>query len=82
MMRERAATDGAYLINKPKGLTSAQVVGHIKRELPKGTRIGHGGTLDPFATGVLVILVGEATKLSDIFLHSKKNLHRCCSFRL
>jgi tRNA pseudouridine55 synthase len=40
--------------------------------MPKNHRIGHGGTLDPFATGVLVVLIGEATKIADAYLHSKK----------
>jgi tRNA pseudouridine55 synthase len=69
---------GALLINKPVGLTSSDVVVKLKIALTKngyfekGFRIGHGGTLDPFASGVLVVLLGEATKLADSYLHSKK----------
>ena len=55
--------DGILLIDKPRGATSHDVVAWARRAL--GTRaVGHTGTLDPMATGVLVLLVGEATKLS------------------
>ena len=59
--------DGIILIDKPAGPTSADVVRQVKWRV-KPTRVGHLGTLDPFATGVLPILVGEATKLAP-FLH-------------
>jgi len=81
--------NGAFWISKPEGLTSSDVVVRLKKTLtefgyfnrfpegPKGPKlnlkIGHGGTLDPFATGVLVILVGEGTKLADAYLHSTKS---------
>ena len=70
---------GAFWINKPAELTSSDVVVRLKIALTrngyceKGFKIGHGGTLDPFATGALVILVGEATKLADSYLHSVKS---------
>ncbi len=70
---------GAFLIDKPKDFTSSDVVNRLKRVLirkgcaPKSFKIGHGGTLDPFATGVLAVLVGEATKLADCYLHSTKS---------
>ena len=69
---------GAFWINKPAELTSSDVVVRLKIALTrngyceKGFKIGHGGTLDPFATGALVVLVGEATKLADTYLHSVK----------
>lgn len=54
---------GILVVDKPEGPTSHDVVGWARRAL--GTRtVGHAGTLDPFASGVLVVLVGEATKLS------------------
>ncbi len=54
--------DGVLVINKPRGPTSHDVVALVRRRL--GTRrVGHAGTLDPMATGVLVVAVGEATKL-------------------
>jgi len=51
-------------LNKPSGITSARAVSRVKRLLPKGTKIGHTGTLDPLASGLLVLLVGRATRLS------------------
>lgn len=56
-------TDGVYVVDKPAGCTSHAVVARLRKQL--GTRaIGHAGTLDPMATGVLLLLVGEGTKLS------------------
>jgi len=54
---------GVLIINKPVGLTSHDVVARLRRVL-KTKSIGHTGTLDPFATGVLVMLVGKATRLA------------------
>jgi len=54
--------NGLLVINKPRGLSSAQCVGRIKRLGQK--KVGHAGTLDPMATGVLLVLLGQATKIS------------------
>ncbi len=51
-------------MDKPSGITSARAVARVKRLLPKGTKVGHTGTLDPLASGLLVLLVGRATRLS------------------
>ena len=56
---------GLLNIHKPAGLSSHSVVGQVRRRCPRKTRVGHTGTLDPFATGVLVVGVGPATKLAD-----------------
>ena len=56
--------NGVIVIDKPAGPTSAEIVRQLKARLGKRTRVGHLGTLDPFATGVLPILVGEGTKLA------------------
>ena len=56
---------GALLIDKPAGLTSHDVVGKVRRALGM-RRVGHAGTLDPMATGVLVIGVGPTTRLLGI----------------
>ncbi len=56
--------DGILMIDKPAGITSHDVVARVRRIL-KTKRIGHTGTLDPFATGVMVILVGKATRLAQ-----------------
>ncbi len=58
---------GIVLVNKPAGITSHDVVGFVRRTF-KMRQVGHAGTLDPMATGVLVVLVGKATKLSDKFV--------------
>lgn len=57
-------SDGILTIDKPAGWTSHDVVGKLRKIL-KTKRIGHTGTLDPFATGVLVMLVGKATRLAQ-----------------
>lgn len=64
--------EGILLINKPIGKTSFSLVSQLRKIL--GVRkIGHAGTLDPFATGVMVLLIGRNyTKLSDKFLNSEK----------
>ncbi|MFG2102394.1 tRNA pseudouridine(55) synthase TruB [Micromonospora echinaurantiaca] len=56
------STDGLIVVDKPGGMTSHDVVARIRR-LARTRRVGHGGTLDPMATGVLVIGVGRATRL-------------------
>jgi tRNA pseudouridine55 synthase len=53
---------GVLVLSKPSGRTSHDVVASVRRSLPRGTRVGHAGTLDPFATGVLLVLVGRATR--------------------
>lgn len=57
--------DGILLIDKEEGITSYDVIRRLKYLLPRKYKIGHAGTLDPFATGLLVILIGKATKLMD-----------------
>jgi tRNA pseudouridine55 synthase len=56
---------GLLVVEKPSGLTSRDVVDRALRWFPRGTRIGHTGTLDPLATGVLVLCVGSATRLAE-----------------
>src|SRR3954454_9362746 len=56
--------DGILIVDKPEGWTSHDVVARARRLL-REKRIGHTGTLDPFATGVLVMLVGKATRLAQ-----------------
>lgn len=69
--REGEERSGLIPVDKPLGMTSHQVVEHI-REIFKGMRIGHAGTLDPLATGVLLILVGRGTKLSQYLIEEDK----------
>jgi tRNA pseudouridine55 synthase len=64
--------DGVINVDKPAGMSSAAVVARVKRLLPRGTKIGHAGTLDPFATGVLLLLVGRATKSCERLMDQPK----------
>lgn len=59
--------DGILLINKEKGITSYDVIRKLKKIFSKGQKIGHAGTLDPFASGLLVVLLGKGTKLMEKF---------------
>jgi tRNA pseudouridine55 synthase len=63
--------DGFLLVNKPIGMTSHDVVRRVKKRL-KLDKVGHTGTLDPFASGLLILTIGKATKLSHLFLNSDK----------
>lgn len=70
--------NGILLIDKPKNWTSHDVVAKIRGEIKKQTgikkiKVGHAGTLDPFATGLLIILVGSFTKRADEFLKLDKS---------
>src|SRR5579862_1033821 len=66
-----AAFDGALVVNKPSGRTSHDVVDAVRRLL--GFRqIGHLGTLDPLATGVLVLLLGRATRFAQFYAGRRK----------
>ncbi|MFU8796453.1 MAG: tRNA pseudouridine(55) synthase TruB [Dehalococcoidia bacterium] len=62
--------DRMLLVDKPKGITSARVVAHIRRKLR--VKVGHTGTLDPLATGLLVVLTGKRTKSASLFLKLDK----------
>jgi tRNA pseudouridine55 synthase len=57
--------EGIINLDKPAGLTSARAVSRVKRLLGGKVKVGHAGTLDPFATGVLLVLVGRATKTCE-----------------
>ena len=63
--------DGIIIIDKPKGCTSHDIVNILRKEL-NTKKIGHTGTLDPNATGVLPILVGQATKISKYLIEHDK----------
>src|SRR3954451_1959086 len=58
------------LVDKPAGVTSHDVVAEIRRE--RGGKVGHAGTLDPFATGLLVVLLGRAARLQRFLLELPK----------
>ena len=63
--------EGVLLVDKPQGLTSHDVVYHLRRKL-QIKKIGHAGTLDPMATGVLVMLIGKATRISQYLMSVDK----------
>jgi tRNA pseudouridine55 synthase len=63
--------DGVLLVDKPMGLTSHDVVYRLRRKLQM-KKIGHAGTLDPMATGVLVMLIGKATRISQYLMSVDK----------
>ena len=62
--------DGVLLVDKPAGKTSHDVVATVRRELggKQGPKVGHAGTLDPFATGLLLVLVGRATRVQRFLM--------------
>ena len=76
---------GWIILDKPLGLGSTQAVAAVKRNLReagfgKKTKVGHGGTLDPLATGILPIALGEATKLAGRMLDASKEYHFTVQF--
>jgi tRNA pseudouridine55 synthase len=73
------SVDGVVIIDKPSGWTSHDVVAKI-RNLIKAKKVGHTGTLDPFATGVLPLTLGRATRLTNNFLASDKVYHGVMRF--
>ena len=60
-------TDGVLLVDKPAGVTSHDVVARVRRERGGG-KVGHAGTLDPFATGLLLVLLGRATRVQRFLM--------------
>lgn len=76
---EPRVVDGALILDKPKGITSHDAVAAARRLL-REKRIGHAGTLDPLATGVLVLLCGRATRLSRFIMASDKTYEARIAF--
>src|SRR5919201_6542835 len=66
-----ATSDGVLLVDKAEGMTSHDVVALVRRKLQVG-RVGHCGTLDPIATGLLLITVGRGTKVQDLLMSEDK----------
>lgn len=62
-MNPAAEAGGLLLVDKPRDWTSHDVVAVLRRHFPRGTKVGHTGTLDPLATGLLAVLVGPCTRL-------------------
>jgi tRNA pseudouridine55 synthase len=72
------ALSGVLLVDKPAGPTSFDVVRKARQGC--GVRVGHAGTLDPFATGLLLVLMGQATRLSQLFLGLQKEYEMTVQF--
>ncbi len=72
-------TDGILLIDKPAGKTSHDVVAAVRRE-HRGRRVGHAGTLDPFATGLLLVLIGRATRIQRYLMALPKSYETVARF--
>lgn len=79
MISEQISVDGILIIDKPEGLTSHDVVNRVRRIL-KTKRVGHTGTLDPFATGVMVVLAGQATRLAQFLDKDEKEYEALIQF--
>jgi tRNA pseudouridine55 synthase len=60
--------DGVVLYDKPAGITSHDVVARVRRAAGRGVKVGHAGTLDPFATGLLLVLLGRATRVQRFLM--------------
>jgi tRNA pseudouridine55 synthase len=67
-MAGEAPASGVILFPKPAGVTSHDCVAQVRRTLPRKTKVGHAGTLDPFATGLLLVLVGRMTRAQRWFM--------------
>lgn len=77
------ALNGILVLDKPAGISSAKALDRVKRSLPGGPRsakVGHAGTLDPFATGVLLVLIGRATKLCESLMDAPKTYETTVKF--
>jgi tRNA pseudouridine55 synthase len=71
---------GVILFDKPRGLTSHDAVATIRRRLGRNVKVGHAGTLDPFATGLLLILVGRATRVQRYLMELPKTYFAVARF--
>jgi tRNA pseudouridine55 synthase len=72
--------DYVLLYDKPAGVTSHDVVATVRRGLPRKTKVGHAGTLDPFATGLLLVLVGRATRVQRFLMALPKRYETIARF--
>lgn len=72
--------DGVLVVDKPEGVTSHDVVAAVRRRLTRGCRVGHTGTLDPLASGVLALVIGKATRLSPFLTAGRKRYTATIAF--
>ncbi len=80
MSRAAPPADGVLLYDKPAGITSHDVVARVRRALGRGVKVGHAGTLDPFATGLLLVLVGRATRVQRFLMALPKTYEVVAQF--
>ena len=73
-------SDGVILYDKPAGVTSHDVVARVRRGMKRKTKVGHAGTLDPFATGLLLVLVGRATRVQRYLMELPKRYEATARF--
>ena len=64
--------NGFLCVLKPPGMTSSDVVVRVRRKLGRGVKVGHAGTLDPEASGVLPLMIGRAARLFDYLVEKEK----------
>ncbi len=74
------ARHGFLVLDKAAGDSSARAIDPVKKRFGKRTKVGHAGTLDPVATGVLIVLVGDATRLSDLAMALPKTYEATVAF--
>jgi tRNA pseudouridine55 synthase len=74
------AREGVLLYDKPAGVTSHDVVARVRGQLDRGVKVGHAGTLDPFATGLLLILIGRATRVQRFLMALPKRYEAIARF--
>ena len=79
-MSAAAPADGVILYDKPAGITSHDVVARVRRAFARGVKVGHAGTLDPFATGLLLVLVGRATRVQRFLMALPKTYEVTAQF--
>jgi tRNA pseudouridine55 synthase len=80
-MNETARGDGIVLVSKPVGITSHDMVERVRRlPVSGGFKVGHAGTLDPFATGLLVMLIGRATRIQQYVIALSKTYRATARF--
>lgn len=72
--------DGIILYDKPAGVTSHDVVASVRRRLGRGVKVGHAGTLDPFATGLLLVLIGRGTRTQRFLMELGKRYETVARF--
>ena len=75
-MEKNFTKDGLILLNKSKGISSFAAINELKRKI-KAKKVGHAGTLDPMAEGLMIVMVNDATKFSDDLMKKEKEYYVC-----